>query len=75
MKFGSSTLLGTTYKTMKYASHMFCLAVKINVNYCIVRMFIRLSETSEKIAEALKIFKSWNIAWNPQYFVLNYSQA
>ncbi|XP_065216440.1 uncharacterized protein LOC135842756 [Planococcus citri] len=73
--FGGITLLDATYKTVKYALPMFCIAVKTNVNYCIVGMFITLSESSEKIKEALEIFKSWNPDWNPEYFVVDYSEA
>ncbi|XP_065224452.1 uncharacterized protein LOC135848469 [Planococcus citri] len=74
-KFGNIALLDATYKTVKYALPMFCLAVKTNVNYCIVGMFITLSETADKIEEALRIFKSWNSSWNPQYFVVDFSEA
>ena len=37
--------------------------------------FMRQSEDQASISEALAIIKGWNPAWNPAYFMVDYSSA
>ena len=65
-KYGNTiTLMDTTYKTTHYDLALFFICVQTNVGYKVVGEFITQSETSEQIAEALTILKSWNPLWNP----------
>lgn len=68
------SLLDATYKTTKYSLALFFLVVKANVNYQIVGSFVVQSETSESIAEALRVISGWNPSWNPLYFMVDYSE-
>ena len=45
------------------------------MGYIVVAEFICENEDAESIAEALRIIKSWNIGWNPRYFLVDYSLA
>ena len=74
--YGNSiTLMDATYKTTKYELPMFFVSVKTNVGYSVVADFIIQSETTEQIAEALKILTTWNPEWAPGYFMVDYSEA
>ena len=48
--------------------------VKTNVNYQVIGWFVLQSETSDAIAEALGIIKTWNATWNPGYFMVDCSE-
>ena len=52
--------LDAAYKTTKYSLALFFLVVKANANYQIVGSFVVQSETSESIAEALRVISGWN---------------
>ena len=41
----------------------------------VVAEFITQSETAEHILEALFILKSWNLDWQPKFFMSDYSEA
>ena len=56
-RYGHMVLLDATYKTSKYALPLFMLAVSTNFKYMPVAEFIVESESTENIAEALKIVK------------------
>jgi len=73
MRYQTVVLLDATYKTTKYALPLFTLVVKTNVNYINVGVFVVLHEDTDSIAEALKIFQSWNPDWKPSYFLVDYS--
>lgn len=75
-KYGNTiTLMDATYKTTRYDIALFFICVRTNVGYQVVGEFITQSETSEQIAEALTILKSWNHSWSPPYFMVDYSDA
>ena len=75
LKYGNElSMLDATYKTTKYSLALFFLVVKTNVNYQIVGSFVLQSETSESIAEALKVICDWNASWSPLYFMVDYSE-
>lgn len=69
------TLMDATYKTTKYDVPLFFLTVRTNVGYTVVAEFILQTETGVCIQEALCILKKWNPAWNPKYFMCDYSEA
>ena len=52
----------------------FFICVRTNVGYSVVAEFVVQSENKENIEEALKVLKNWNTDWNPQYFILGYSE-
>jgi len=60
---------------LKYALPLFLLVVKTNINYRVVATFSIQYEDSKSIEEALKVIKSLNITWFPQYFVTYYCEA
>ena len=75
LRYGNElSMLDATYKTTKYSLALFFLVVKTNVNYQIVGSFVLQSETSESIAEALKVISDWNASWSPSYFMVDYSE-
>jgi len=45
------------------------------VNFCVVASFFIQYKDLKSIEEALKVIKSWNDTWSPQYFVTNYCEA
>ena len=67
--------MDATYKTTKYELALFFVAVKTNVGYTAVADFVVQYETTEQIAEALKIVSLWNPEWKPPYFMTDYSKA
>ena len=69
------TLIDATYKTTKYTVPLFFICVKTNVSYSVVAEFIIQSESTEQISEALAVIKRWNPTWNPNYFMMDYSDA
>ncbi|XP_063238953.1 uncharacterized protein LOC134540254 isoform X4 [Bacillus rossius redtenbacheri] len=75
LRYGSVCLLDATYKTTKYALPLFFLAVKTNVGYSVVGTFIVQSESTESIAEALKVFQEWLPEWHPQFWMTDFSEA
>ncbi len=75
-RYGNTlTLMDATYKTTKYSIPLFFVYVKTNVSYTVVVEVIIQSETSEHILEALSMLKSWNQNWEPEYFMMDYSDA
>ena len=75
-RYGSDlVLIDATYKTTKYALPLFFVSVHTNAGYKVVAEFICENENAESIAEALRIIKSWNVGWNPIYFMVDYSLA
>ena len=68
------TRYGNTLTLIKYSIPLFFLCVKTNVSYTVVAEFIKQSETSEHILEALSMLKSWNPSW-PEHFMMDYSDA
>ncbi len=54
---------------------LFFVAVETNVGYTVIADFVLQSETTEQIREALQILSSWNPAWQPPYFMVDYSEA
>ena len=75
-KYGNSIcLLDATYKTTKYAVPLFFVAVKTNVDYQVVGSFAIQDETTDAIAKALSMLKSWNPQWQPRCFMIdNYDE-
>ncbi len=75
-RYGNTiVLMDATYKTTKYELPMFFVTVKTNVGYTPVADFVIQSETSDHIAEALKVIASWNPEWSPLFFMTDYSDA
>ena len=75
-RYGNTiTLMDATYKTTKYELALFFIAVKTNVGYTAVADFVVQYETTEQIAEAVKILSSWNPEWQPPYFMTDYCEA
>ena len=75
-RYGSElALMDATYKTTRYAIPLFFVCVHTNVGYKVVAEFICQSEDQASISEALAIIKGWNPAWNPAYFMVDYSGA
>lgn len=72
---GDVVCLDATNKTTDYSLPLFFLVVKTPTGYKIVGVFIVQFETSECISAALKIFRSWCPSFNPEYWMINYSQA
>lgn len=74
-RYGSVCFIDATYKTTKYALPLFLLVVKTNVNYCVVASFFIQYKHSKSIEDAIKVIKSLNDTWSPQYFVTDYCEA
>ena len=72
---GEICLLDATYKTSRYALPTFFLCVKTNVDYCVVASFVVLLENADAINEALQLIKDWNPTWNPDFFMVDFSEA
>lgn len=76
LRYGNELcLLDATYKTSKYVLPVFFVAVKANTCYQVVASFIVSEETSESIAEAMTIIKSWNPSWKPGNWMTDCCQA
>ena len=45
------------------------------MGYSVVGEFITQAETGKHISEALQQLRSWNLMWNPQFFVTDYLEA
>ena len=76
VKYGNTmSLLDATYKTTKYELPLFFLCVRTNVGYIVVADFIIQGETTKKIKEALDVLKSWNPKWQPDFFMIDYSES
>ena len=67
--------MDATYKTTRYAISLFLVCVHTNVGYKVVAESMCQSEDQATIREALAIIKGWNPAWNPAYFMVDYSGA
>jgi len=65
-------LLDATHKTTRYALPLFFVAIRTNVDYQVVASFVSQDESTESIKEALRIVKSWNKEWSPDYFMTDY---
>ena len=68
-------LMDATYKTTKYSIPLFFICVHTSLGYKVVAQCLCQNEEKECIVEALIILKSWNLAWNPKYFMVDYSTA
>ena len=66
------TLLDANYRTSRYALPLFFMAVKTNIYYQIVRVFVTENEREDSIHEALSIIKSWNKDVSPIYGMTDY---
>ena len=76
IRYGNTlSLMDATYKTTKYDLPLFFLCVRTNTKYMVVAEFIVQSESAESILEAINIIKQWNPAWNPKFFLCDYSDA
>ena len=62
-------------KTSHYALPIFFLCVKTNVDYCVVASFVVQLENADAINEALQLIKDWNPTWNPDFFMVDFSEA
>ena len=51
------------------------LVVRTNTTYIPVMEFICENEITECVTQALQVLKSWNQQWNPDYFMLDYSDV
>lgn len=58
-------VLNAAYKPIGSSFPLYFLLTKTKANYQIVGSFIVMNETTEAIAEALSMFRSWNPNWNP----------
>ena len=67
--------MDATYKTTMYAIPLFFICVHTNVGYTVVAEFMCQREDQTSISEALAILRKWNPAWNPDYFMVDYSSA
>jgi len=67
-------LLDATHKTTRYALPLFFVAIRTNVDYQVVASFVSQDESTESIKEALRIVKSWNKEWSPDYFMTDYCE-
>ena len=75
-KYGETIgMIDPTYKTTRYDLALFFICVQTNVGYMAVAEFITQSETAEHILEALLILKSWNLDWQPKFFMSDYSDV
>ena len=76
IRYGNNlSLIDATYKTTKYDLPLFFLCVRTNSKYMIVAEFIVQSESADSILESLNIIRQWNPAWNPNFFMCDYSDA
>ena len=62
-------------KTSRYALPIFFLCMKTNVDYCVVASFVVQLENADAINEALQLIKDWNPTWNPDFFMVDFSEA
>ncbi|XP_065894780.1 uncharacterized protein [Dysidea avara] len=60
---------------MRYELPLFFVCVRTNVGYCVVADFIVQSECAVSIKEALLVLRSWNLEWNPPFFMSDFSEA
>lgn len=67
--------MDATYKTTYYDVALFFVCVRTNSGYSVVAEFITQTETAQQISEALTILKWWNPAWNPPFFMTDFSDA
>lgn len=67
-------LLDATYKTTRYALPLFFLVVHTNVDYQVVGSFVIQNETSNCIAEALRILQRETKGWEPKFFMTDNSE-
>ena len=76
LRYGSELeLMDPTCKTTKYSIPLFFICVHTNVGYKVVAEFLCQNEEKECNAELLILLKSWNLAWNPKDFMVDYSTA
>ena len=75
VKYGNVvTCMDAIYRTNKYGFPCFFLVVKTSLGTGqVVGTIIPQYETTELIAEGLKILKSWNPDWIPKYFMTDKS--
>ena len=72
-RYGHMVLLDATYRTTKYSLPVFLVVVPTNTMYVPVMEFICENETRACITEAISVLKAWNPDWNPNFFMLDYS--
>lgn len=76
IQYGNAiSMIDATYKTTKYDLPLFFVCVKTNTGYCVVAEFIVECEDALSIQEAIEVLKSWNLKWNPNFFMTDYSEA
>ncbi|XP_077513428.1 uncharacterized protein LOC144124556 [Amblyomma americanum] len=76
IKYGQSvSCLDATNKTTDYALPLFFIVVKTAQGYMCADVFITQFETSACVAEALEVFRQWCPDFNPQYWMIDYSQV
>ena len=74
-KYGNQMcLLDATYRTTKYALPLFFLCVRTNVCYQVVGSFVVQYENMASIQRALMVFKEWNPAWHPSFFMVDFAE-
>ena len=66
-------LLDATYRTTRYALHLFSLVIKTNLDYQVAAIFVCEGESTDIIAEALTIIQKWDPNFIPRFFMTDYS--
>lgn len=54
--------------------NMFCLVVQTNVDFQVVGIIITSKQRKFGLIQGLRCFREWNIAWDPDYFLIDYSE-
>ena len=52
---------------------VYCLLVQTNVDFQAVGVIVVSKQRNYGLIEGLKRFREWNISWNPDYFLVDYS--
>lgn len=73
-RYGETTLIDATYKTLIVDLPLFFLAVRTNVCYMSTAAFVLKSENSSGILEALQVIKTNVDKWNPKHWLTDYSE-
>ena len=68
-------LLDATYNTTWYGMPLYFLCVSSNVGYINVATMLLADDTTEAIADALRVVSSWNPQWKPNFVMSDFSQA
>ena len=67
--------MDATYRTTKYAVPLFFICLKTNYNYLVVGVYACETETKASLSEALMVIKQWNPKWEPDCWMVDYSDA